>query len=322
MGVLRFVWSGVLAFDRIGSRFYYLVQVWLCDLFIVMPFAFFFGRIIDNHGCCGVAGTGAGIDGTYWGCFVVGLGFLALLVRGLVRSRDVDGFVSSHPSYGLLLLITLPIPLLMVLVTVNDGDSLFYMRAYGIAGLVTIGALFVLRVIGWLVFGRRSPSTLTPRESWTEVWQPVIALVVLLYAIGGIPFGLMTWQEHRTIENLPLATTQSNERGRVYVRVEGRVVGEPVRWAPGGTGRGGNNYAGIGVLVALDAGGEVLLLADSLSVPDLTGDLEDVEDGRISSFGETFTAISEDQQTYYGFDQDDFPPPDPAGRVLVLRSYP
>src|SRR5689334_5788510 len=107
MRILGFIWSGVLAFDRIGSRFYYLVQVWLCDLFIVMPFAFFFGHLIDVHGCCGVVGTGEGIDGTYWGCLVVGLGFLGLFLRGLVRPRSVDGFVSNHPSYGLLLLITL-----------------------------------------------------------------------------------------------------------------------------------------------------------------------------------------------------------------------
>lgn len=44
--------------------------------------------------------------------------------------------------------------------------------------------------------------------------------------------------------------------------------------------------------VDLRWGGELLLLAESLSVPDLLADL------------------------------DDFPEPDPAGRVLVLRSYP
>ena len=31
MGVLRFIWRGVLAFDRIGSRIPQLIQIWLID---------------------------------------------------------------------------------------------------------------------------------------------------------------------------------------------------------------------------------------------------------------------------------------------------
>jgi hypothetical protein len=33
MGVLRFIWRGVLAFDRIGSRIPQLIQIWLVELF-------------------------------------------------------------------------------------------------------------------------------------------------------------------------------------------------------------------------------------------------------------------------------------------------
>ena len=31
MGALRFIWRGVLAFDRIGSRIPQLIQIWLID---------------------------------------------------------------------------------------------------------------------------------------------------------------------------------------------------------------------------------------------------------------------------------------------------
>jgi hypothetical protein len=33
MRVLRFIWQGVLAFDRIGSRIPQLIQIWLIELF-------------------------------------------------------------------------------------------------------------------------------------------------------------------------------------------------------------------------------------------------------------------------------------------------
>jgi hypothetical protein len=102
--------------------------------------------------------------------------------------------------------------------------------------------------------------------------------------IGGAPFGVMAWQ----------------------------------------AGRSGNNFAGAGVRVALEGGGEALLLAEALSVSDLLGDLDDAEDtndDRIESVGRTVADITEEERRYYVFDLGDFPPPDPGGRVL-LRSYP
>ncbi|AGB25151.1 hypothetical protein Mycsm_04933 [Mycobacterium sp. JS623] len=46
-------------------------------------------------------------------------------------------------------------------------------------------------------------------------------------------------------------------------RLEGQLASKPAYWAPKGTGRGGNNYAGAGVLVDLSSGGQALLLAES-----------------------------------------------------------
>ncbi len=58
MRVLRFLWQRVLAFDRIGSRIPQLIQIWLVELFFVMPLAFFIGKVIDIRGAFGVPGTG------------------------------------------------------------------------------------------------------------------------------------------------------------------------------------------------------------------------------------------------------------------------
>ena len=100
------------------------------------------------------------------------------------------------------------------------------------------------------------------------------------------------------------------------------VTGEPVYWAPRGTGRGGNNYAGAGVVVQLDnAAGEVLLLAESLSVSDFRGVLRHVENGRINVSAKVIDTISDTQRQYYGFQLDDFPAAS-HGRVLALLSYP
>jgi len=58
MRVLPFIWRGVLAFDRIGSRIPQLIQIWLIELFFALPLAFFIAKVIDIRGAFGVPGTG------------------------------------------------------------------------------------------------------------------------------------------------------------------------------------------------------------------------------------------------------------------------
>ena len=71
MRVLRFIWRGVLAFDRIGSRIPQLIQIWLIEFFFALPLAFFIAKIIDIRGAFGVPGTGGsipGCSGVRWWC--------------------------------------------------------------------------------------------------------------------------------------------------------------------------------------------------------------------------------------------------------------
>ena len=183
--VLRFIWSGVLAFDRVGSRIPQLIQIWLVELFFVMPLAFFIGKVIDIRGAFGVPGTGESVPGAFWGALVLAMVTGFFFVRGLVRPRVVEGswapmvrvpvggdvdlmfanrrarvdyeYLTSHPSYALLLLLTVPIPLSMWYFSRNEGDSTFYWRITGIVGLLIIAAMALARVLAWYVFrfGRR-----------------------------------------------------------------------------------------------------------------------------------------------------------------------
>lgn len=358
MGVLRFVWQRVLAFDRIGSRIPQLIQVWLMELFFVLPLTFFIGKLIDIHGAFGVPGTGERLDGVFWGALVVSLIFGFVFLRALVKPRVVQGswtpavhadiggvtvygsnrawtvtypYLTSHPSYALLLLLTAPIPAVMFAATINQGDSTFYFRICGILGLIILGCMALARVLAWYVFrfGRRQldeqlhGSPISQRRlGWEIAWKPVLVLMVMMYAIVGIPLGVMWLKEKRTIAALPVVTVADAAQPGNYRRVEGTVASEPIYWAPRGTGRGGNNYAGAGVLVALPSGGEALLLAEALSVPDFKAMMADVRHGGLKATGKVIDVVTANERTYYGFDESVFPRPSAGGRVMLLLSNP
>ena len=152
--------------------------------------------------------------------------------------------------------------------------------------------------------------------------EPVVWHVhEMIYGFAAAALGVPFYDLHRKIENLPVAALDAQEG--TFVKVVGTVVNEPQYWAPRGGGRGGNNYSGAGVVVELDDGGEVLLLAESLSVPDFKGDFDGVHAGdRVPTQGRVVDAVTEQQVTSYGWDPDDLPEASPEGRLLVLHSYP
>lgn len=358
MGLLRFLWRRVLAFDRIGSRIPQLIGVWLLELFFAMPLTFFIGKVIDIHGAFGVAGTHERLDGVFWAALAVSLFFGFLFVRSLLKPRVVEGswtptvhadfgslsvyggnkawtvtypYLTSHPSYALLLLLTAPIPAVMFAATLNQGDSTFYFRVSGIVRLNILACMALARVITWYVLrvGRRAldeqlrGSPISQRRlGWEIAWKPVLVVVALIYTIVCLPLGLMWLKEQRTIAALPIVTVADAEHPGDYRRVEGMLASEAVYWAPHGTGRGGNNYAGAGVLVTLPSGGEALLLAEALSVPDFKGMMADVHGGALKATGKVIDDITSVQREYYGFDENAFAQPASGGRVLLLLSNP
>jgi hypothetical protein len=224
-------------------------------------------------------------------------------------------YLSSHPSYALLLLLTLPIPLSMWFFSRGEGDITFYWRITGIVGMVILGLMALARVLAWYVFrfGRRkldsalSTTGMSPaRMGWEIAWKPVLMLVVFSYAIVCIPISIMFWQDAREIAALPVVTASDAEgHAGEYVRAEGRAS-DPAFWAPKGTGRVGNNFAGAGVLVELPSGGEALLLTESMAVAEFVAAMNDAKDGVIHTQGHVIDEITEDQREYYGLDEADF----------------
>jgi hypothetical protein len=207
----------------------------------------------------------------------------------------------------------------------NEGDSTFYWRITGIVGLVIIAAMALARVLAWYVFrfGRRRLTGVTARAAWEIAWKPVLMLIVMCYAIVCIPLAVMFWQDDRRVAALPVITVADAEShvGQMF-RVEGQLASKPVYWAPKGAGRGGNNYAGAGVLVDLTSGGQALLLAESMVVSDFIFAMGDADGGQIKTQGKVIEEITEDQRKYYGLDEADFPPAPDGGRVLVLLTTP
>ncbi|WIM89950.1 hypothetical protein PT015_11295 [Candidatus Mycobacterium wuenschmannii] len=359
MGILRFIWRGVLAFDRIGSRIPQIVQMWLIELFFMMPVTFFISSIIDAHGACGVPGTGEHLDGGDWTALAVGLLAGFFFVKSLVKPRvktdtwtptvhaDIGDstvyggnrswaveytYLTSHPSYILLGLLTAPIPVVMLWANENHGGNSFYFRVAGTVGLCVLAFIALARLLSWYVFrlGRRELAVQAGdlemserRLGWEVAWKPVLMLLIMIYAIGGIPIGYMWWDELRKIDRLPVLTAaDAVDHDGQYFRIRGTLSGKPVWWPHGGGGRGGDNYSGAGVLVNLETGGEAVLLAESLSVPDLIGVLKKVHDGHIDAHGRVVDEITANQRRYYGFRLKDFPDASPDGRVLVLLEYP
>ncbi len=170
MRVLRFIWRGVLAFDRIGRRMPQLAQMWLVELFFAMPLAFFIAKIIDIRGAFSVPGSGESLDGVFWGALVVSLVCGFFFFRSLLRPRVTHGrwtpvfggdfgdatlfvgnrrwaveydYLTSHPSYSLLLFLTAPIPAVMVWMTADHGDNTFYWRVAGFVGLIILALMAV-----------------------------------------------------------------------------------------------------------------------------------------------------------------------------------
>lgn len=361
--MLRWIWKGVLAFDRIGSRWPQFVQIMLVDFAIAFCLGAVVAQIVDLYGGwgCPPATDTSGFDSTYWAALGIGLFFLFFYVRGVFWPRVVEGswtpmiktplgiggvnvalpnpmwtahyeYLTSHPSYALLSLPTASIFYVMVLAASDYGCSVFYQLAFGWSGLAVLGVLALGRVVAWYVLRLRrdriendfNGPVGAARAGWEIAWKPVIMLVLVMHAIVLIPVGIMFWQQGRANAALPLAVAADAPLVDQYRRVEGTLEGELVLWPPEGMGRGNNQYYGGGVLVALDGGGEALLLATSATLSDLRAAIRDAKNGRIESIGRIMgDEITESLATYSHMTEADFPPRDPEGRVLIeAETYP
>jgi len=213
--------NAIFALDRLLRRVPSIIEVWFLEFLTIIPLALAFGSWLDRLGLRGCPPAGFGIDGSSIGIALFGLaaGFFALrrifkpmiakiswtpvhTVKGVLpvpipvpqRSGTVEYEVlSSHPSYGFVHLLTLPIPAVGLLATDSCATSFFPL--FGAVGIALIAALIILRLVSWYVLRlgrdeieRQTPPGMTPAQmEWAFAWQPMISMVVLIGLCIGIP---------------------------------------------------------------------------------------------------------------------------------------
>jgi hypothetical protein len=217
--------NGIFALDRLLRRVPSIIEIWFLEFLAIIPLALAFGSWLDKAGALGCPPAGFGIDGSSIGIALFGLamGFFAVRrifkpkiaktdwtpvhsVKGVLpvplpvpqRSARVEYEVlSSHPSYALVHLLTLPIPAVGLLATDNCATSFFPL--FGMVGIALIGALIILRLVSWYVLRcgrdeieRKTPQGMTAGQlEWVMAWQPMISMVVLILLCIGIPLGIV-----------------------------------------------------------------------------------------------------------------------------------
>lgn len=310
------------------KRFPRLIQIWLVEFIFSVCLASTVAGIVDRRGTAACPPSGEGLDSIFWLGLMVAFVFGFFVVRGYLKQRILeevnDGqrylYYTTHPSYGLLSVITIWLPWLLIWGTRYDGCVTYYQHLLGYAWGAILAAMFVIRLIAW--HGVSKVPEGKPGTEWTTAWRPVVGLVLFAHAIVFLPIGYWYWKQQRDIRNaMPVKAGDRGETG-LCLKVEGPIIGEPQFWAPQGTGRGGNNYAGGGVLVRLESGGEALLLAEATSLGDLREALAKAKSGRIAATGRVVSKISANDGKYYGFTEAGFPAAGSGGRVFVRLGLP
>jgi len=222
--------NGIFALDRLLRRVPSIIEVWFLEFLTIIPLALAFGSWLDRVGLRGCPPAGFGVDGSSIGIVLFGLacGLFALrrifkpkiakivwtpvhAVKGVLpvpipvpqRAGRVEfDVLSSHPSYGFVHLLTLPIPAVGLLATESCATSFFPL--FGAVGVALIAALIILRIISWYVLrlGRdeiekQTPQGMTPAQmEWALAWQPMISMVVLIGLCIAIPLGIVWLRVH------------------------------------------------------------------------------------------------------------------------------
>jgi hypothetical protein len=213
--------NGIFALDRLLRRVPSIIEVWFLEFLTILPLALALGSWLDRAGLRGCPPAGFGIDGSSIGIALFGfvMGFFAVrrilkpkiakvrwtpvhTVKGALpvpvpvpqRAATVEYEVlSSHPSYGFVHLLTLPIPAVGLLATDSCATSFFPL--FGLVGVGLIAALIILRIVSWYVLrrgrdeiARSLPQGMTAGQAeWALAWQPMISMVVLISLCIGIP---------------------------------------------------------------------------------------------------------------------------------------
>lgn len=211
MGVARRIWSGVLAFDRIGSRIPRIIQIMITEYLGGLMVAAFVAKIVQSRGTASCAGGGPPLDTTDWVVLVLGLALLGWLLRDVFRPRVLTetwtpfiqagpvvawntrwrveyAYLTSHPSYSLPMAMPGVAWLALYVMLWGEPCSLLFFKALTLVPLIIWLAMAGLRALSWygLRLGRASLESRLPegwsagRAEWEMAWRPVLMFVVMM----------------------------------------------------------------------------------------------------------------------------------------------
>jgi hypothetical protein len=217
MGIGRTIWSGILAFDRLGSRIPRVIQIMVTEYMGGLMVAAFVAKIVQSRGTAACTGGGPPLETTDWVILVLGLGLLGWLLRDVFRPRVLTetwtpfvqndvmvgwntgwqvqyAYLTSHPSYSVPMLMPAAAWLALYVMLWDEPCSLLFFKALTLVPIIVWLAMAVLRAVSWYVLrlGRAELDSKLPpgwspaRAEWEMAWKPALGLVGLVLSFLAI----------------------------------------------------------------------------------------------------------------------------------------
>jgi hypothetical protein len=211
MGIGRTIWSGILAFDRLGTRIPRVIQIMITEYMGGLMAGAFIAKVIQARGTASCTSGGPSPDTTDWVVLGLGLACLGWLLRDVFRPRVLTeswtpmvqneviigwnsswkvryDYLTSHPSYSIPMLLPAAAWFALFVMLWDEPCSMLFFKGLTLAPILIWVAMGLLRAISWYVLrlGRAElESTLPPqwtpaRAEWEMAWKPVIGFVVLI----------------------------------------------------------------------------------------------------------------------------------------------
>jgi hypothetical protein len=214
------IFRAIFAFDRVMRRVPSIIEIWFFEFLCIMGLSLGIARLLDGLGVGGCPPAAGAIDGTAFGCIAFGLAMAVPAMWRLLRPRVEDvtwtptfiardvapvplpvkmraatvhyQVLTSHPSYGLVHLLTLPVAVVALLGARSYGCATSFFKLFGLTALALIALIVAVRFAVWFA-ARGGRDRIAVPEGWTFArlewelaWQPVVAMFLLFAGVAGV----------------------------------------------------------------------------------------------------------------------------------------